>query len=153
MSVALAPGLREEVRAAAARAGKSLDDWFTEAVEAQLAAEENAMTLEDAARANRHRALGEYLDQGEAQHGAFTDEELAGTAEKLGWPWPPGSERGCAVGGEARKVVSSGNEIMWVGVTVLWPAIRSVGCWRGPERPAARDLDEHLGMGWHEQRR
>ena len=32
MSVALAPELREEVRAAADRAGKSPDDWFADAV-------------------------------------------------------------------------------------------------------------------------
>ena len=88
MSVALAPELWEEVRAAADRAGKSPDDWFADAAEAKLRAEENAATIEEAARRERHRALGEYLDEWETGHGAFTDEELAETAEKLGWPWP-----------------------------------------------------------------
>ena len=86
MSVALAPELGSEVRAAADRAGKSLDDWFAEAAEAKLRAEEDAAGLEDAARRKRHQALGEYLDEWEAEHGAFTEEELAETAEKLGWP-------------------------------------------------------------------
>jgi hypothetical protein len=92
MSVALAPELWEEVRAAADRAGKSPDDWFADAAEAKLRAEENAATIEEAARRKRHRALGEYLDEWEAEHGAFTEEELAETAEKLGWPWPPERE-------------------------------------------------------------
>jgi hypothetical protein len=38
------------------------------------------------------QALGEYLDEWEAEHGAFTEEELAEAAEKLGWPWPPADE-------------------------------------------------------------
>jgi hypothetical protein len=46
-------------------------------------------TVEEAARRKRHQALGEYLDEWEAEHGAFTEEELAETAEKLGWSWPP----------------------------------------------------------------
>jgi hypothetical protein len=92
MSVALAPELWEEVRAAADRAGKSPDDWFADAAEAKLRAEEDAATIEDAARRKRHQALGEYLDEWEAEHGAFTEEELAETAEKLGWPWPPGRQ-------------------------------------------------------------
>jgi hypothetical protein len=89
MSVALAPELWEEVRTAAERAGKSPDDWFADAVEAKLHAEGNSVTLEAAARRKRHLALGEYLDQREAEHGAFTDEELAETAGKPGWTWPP----------------------------------------------------------------
>jgi hypothetical protein len=50
MSVALAPGLWEEVRAAADRAGKSPDDWFADAAEAKLRAEEDAAAIEEAAR-------------------------------------------------------------------------------------------------------
>src|ERR1700684_3842036 len=88
MSVALAPELWEEVRAAADRAGKSTDDWFADAAGAKLRAEEAAV-VEDAARRKRHQALGEYLDAWEGEHGAFTEEELAETAEKLGGPWPP----------------------------------------------------------------
>jgi hypothetical protein len=104
MSVALAPELWDEVRAAAVRAGKSLDDWFTDAVEAKLGAEENVAVLEEAARRERHRALGEYLDQWEAEHGAFTDGELAEAAEKLGWTWPPpeGTGRGAPMRGSSR---------------------------------------------------
>ncbi len=52
-------------------------------------AQEDAAAVEEAARKKRHQALGEYLDEWEAEHGAFTEEELAETAEKLGWPWPP----------------------------------------------------------------
>ena len=89
MSVALDPELWEEVRAAADRAGKSPDEWFADAAEAKLRAEESTAVHEEAARRERHQALGEYLDQWEATHGAFTEEELAETAEKLGWPWPP----------------------------------------------------------------
>jgi hypothetical protein len=89
MSVALAPELREEVTAATVRAGKSLDDWLSDAAEAKLRAEENARAFEEAARRRRHWALGEYLDQWEAEHGAFTNEELAETAGKFGWTWPP----------------------------------------------------------------
>jgi hypothetical protein len=89
MSVAFAPELWEEVRAAADRAGQSTDDWFADAAEAKLRTEEEAATLEEAARGKRHQALGEYLDAWEAEHGAFTEQELAETAEKLGWPWPP----------------------------------------------------------------
>jgi hypothetical protein len=92
MSVALAPELWEEVRAAADRAGKSPDDWFADAAEAKLRREENSTALEEAARRECHSALGEYLDEWEAEHGAFTEQELAETAEKLGWPWPPESE-------------------------------------------------------------
>jgi hypothetical protein len=57
-------------------------------------ADENAAILEEAARKRRHKALGEYLDEWEAEHGAFTEEELAETAEKMGWPWPPEGEVG-----------------------------------------------------------
>jgi hypothetical protein len=92
MSVALAPELWEEVNAAAVRAGKSLEDWLADAVEAKLRVEDNARAVEEAARRRRHRALGEYLDQWEAEHGAFTDEELVATAEKLGWTRPRGPE-------------------------------------------------------------
>ena len=92
MSVALDQGLWEQVRAAAERAGRSPDEWFADAAEAKLRAEEDAAALEEAARGERHQALGEYLDQWEAVHGAFTEKELAETAEKLGWPWPPEQE-------------------------------------------------------------
>ena len=50
MSVALAPQLWEEVRAAADRAGKSPDDWFADAAEAKLRAQEDAAAVEEAAR-------------------------------------------------------------------------------------------------------
>jgi hypothetical protein len=77
------------------QAGMSADDatvrMFLEirSRDAKLRAEENAAAVEDAAHRKRHQALGEYLDEREAEHGAFTEEELAETAEKLGWPWPP----------------------------------------------------------------
>ena len=50
------------------------------------------------------RGLDKFLDEWEAEHGAFTEEELSRAARKLGLPWPPeenaheglGSRRGRA---------------------------------------------------------
>ena len=35
------------------------------------------------------RGLDAYLDEYEAEHGAFTEDELARASRKLGLPWPP----------------------------------------------------------------
>jgi hypothetical protein len=35
------------------------------------------------------RGLDTYLDEYEAEHGAFTEDELARASRKLGLPWPP----------------------------------------------------------------
>jgi hypothetical protein len=92
LSVTFAPELREAVREAADEAGLSLSEWLSQAAEAKLNADRDAGILAEAAHKRRMQALGEYLDEWEAEHGAFTEEELAEAAEKLGWPWPPADE-------------------------------------------------------------
>jgi TRAP-type C4-dicarboxylate transport system substrate-binding protein len=92
LSVTFAPELREAVREAADEAGLSLSEWLAQAAEAKIRADGQARILEEAAHKRRMQALGKYLDEWEAQHGAFTEEELAEAAEKLGWPWPPADE-------------------------------------------------------------
>jgi len=92
MSVSLAPELDHAVREAAGRAGMSLSAWLAQAAEAKLRQDRDDRILEEAAHKRRMQALGEYLDDWEAEHGAFTEEELAEAAEKLGWPWPPEGE-------------------------------------------------------------
>jgi hypothetical protein len=94
MTVSFAPALSEAAKGAAERQGKSFDDWLAAAVEAKLQADEDAEILERARHNQRMRALGEYLDEWEAEHGAFTEEELAETAEEMGWGWPPAREPG-----------------------------------------------------------
>lgn len=56
-----------DVRAAAADAGMSVSAWLGEA----------------AARALRHQGLGAWLAEWEAEHGAFTEEELEAASERL----------------------------------------------------------------------
>ncbi len=92
LSVTFAPELREAVREAADEAGLSLSEWLSRAAEAKLNADRDAGILAEAAHKRRMQALGEYLDEWEAEHGAFTEEELAEAAEKLGWPCPPADE-------------------------------------------------------------
>jgi hypothetical protein len=65
LSVTFAPELGEAVSAAAAEAGLPLSEWLAQA------------------------ALREFLDEYQAEHGAFTDEEMAEASRKLGLPWPP----------------------------------------------------------------
>ena len=55
------------VRAAAAEEGVSVSGWFSEAAAARL----------------RNKLLGEALDQWEAEHGHFSDEELQRADELL----------------------------------------------------------------------
>jgi hypothetical protein len=63
--VTFAPELGEAVSAAAAEAGLPLSEWLAQA------------------------GLREFLDEYQAEHGAFTDEEMAEASRKLGLPWPP----------------------------------------------------------------
>lgn len=84
MSGTFAPELGEAVSAAAAEAGLPLSEWLAQAAEAKLNADRDAGILAEAAHKRRMQALGEYLDEWEAEHGAFTEEELAEAAEKLG---------------------------------------------------------------------
>jgi hypothetical protein len=77
LSVTFAPELGEAVRAAAAEAGLSLSEWLAQAAEAKIRADGGARILEEGERERRSRALREALDEYQAEHGAFTDEELA----------------------------------------------------------------------------
>lgn len=69
MSISLAPELGDSVRAAAERAGMSLSAWLADAAAARL----------------RRQALGEFLADWQAQHGAITPEELAKARSELGY--------------------------------------------------------------------
>ena len=68
-----APELREVVREAADEAGLSLSEWLAQAAEAKLRADGQARILEEA----RRRGLREFLDEYQAEYGAFTEEEMA----------------------------------------------------------------------------
>lgn len=85
MSVALAPDLDERIRESADRSGKTLSEWFAEAAKAKLLTELG----EEAELQRKMRGLDAYLDEYEAEHGAFTEDELALASRKLGLPWPP----------------------------------------------------------------
>jgi predicted DNA-binding protein len=89
MSVSLAPELDGRVREAAVRSGKTLSAWLAEAAEAKLRAEIG----EEEELQRKMRGLDKFLDEWEAEHGAFTEEELSQAARKLGLPWPPEGER------------------------------------------------------------
>ena len=65
MSVSFDPELGDAIRAAAAQHGLPLSTWLAEAAASKLRAE----------------ALAAYLDAWEAEHGAFTPDELT-TAER-----------------------------------------------------------------------
>jgi hypothetical protein len=70
MSVALEPDLDERVRQSADRSGKTLSEWLTEAAKAKLLVELG----EEAELQRKMRGLDTYLDEYEAEHGAFTNE-------------------------------------------------------------------------------
>ena len=76
LSISFPPDLGDGVRAAAARQGVPVSSWLAEAAAAKL----------------RSQSLGEFLDEWEAEHGAFSEEELAQAAADLQLPWPPASE-------------------------------------------------------------
>jgi hypothetical protein len=88
MSISFAPELGDAVREAAERAGMTLSAWLADAAEAKLRAEED----EQAELQRRMRGLDAFLDEWEAEHGAFTEEELATAAREMGLPWPPKGE-------------------------------------------------------------
>jgi hypothetical protein len=92
MSISLAPGLGEAVREAAAEAGMTLSEWLAQAAEAKLRQDTDAKVLEEAAHKRRLEGMRAFLDEWEAEHGAFTDEELAEAARELGVDWPPTGE-------------------------------------------------------------
>ena len=77
MSISFDVRLGDDVRHAAEKAGKPLSTWLAEAAATKLRAE----------------ALAEFLDDWEAEHGAFTAEELAEASRALGLPVPGASEQ------------------------------------------------------------
>ncbi len=72
LSVSFDPDLGDAVRAAARQRGGGLSRWLADAATAKLRAE----------------ALAEFLDDWEAEHGAFTSTELRQAATELGLPLP-----------------------------------------------------------------
>jgi hypothetical protein len=72
MSISFAPELGDAVREAARREGVSLSAWVADAAQRKL-------------RANSLRA---FLDDWEAEHGAFTEEEIAESDRRLGFHGP-----------------------------------------------------------------
>lgn len=67
LSVSFDPDLGDAVRDAAKRGGRGLSGWLAEAAEAKLRAE----------------ALGDFLDDWEAEHGALSSEQLTAAASEL----------------------------------------------------------------------
>ena len=70
LSLSLDPVLCSEVRRSAREAGVSVSAWVADTAQAKL----------------RLEGLGEFLDEWEAEHGPFTDEELARAGASLGIP-------------------------------------------------------------------
>jgi hypothetical protein len=93
LSVTFAPELGEAVRAAAAEAGLSLSDWMAQAAEAKIRADGQARILEEAEQERRNRGLREFFEEYHAEHGPFTDEEMAQASRELGLPWPPEEDK------------------------------------------------------------
>ena len=85
MSVALGPDLDERIRESAARSRKTPSEWLAEAAKAKLLAELG----EEAELQRKMRGLDRFLEEWQAEHGAFTDEEMAETSREMGLPWPP----------------------------------------------------------------
>jgi hypothetical protein len=77
MSISFDVRLGDNVRHAAEKAGKPLSTWLAEAAAAKLRAE----------------ALSDFLDDWEAEHGAFTEEELEQARRSLGFPARQPSEQ------------------------------------------------------------
>jgi hypothetical protein len=68
MSISFAPELGDAVREAARREGISLSAWMADAAERKL----------------RTNSLAAFFDDWEAEHGAFTEEEIAQARRELG---------------------------------------------------------------------
>jgi hypothetical protein len=72
LRISFEPEFGDAVRDAARRTGMGLSGWLADAAAAKLRAE----------------ALGDLLDEWEAAHGPFTEEELADAAAELRIPTP-----------------------------------------------------------------
>ena len=77
MSVTLAPELAEAIKDSAERHGLSFDDWIAAAAELKFRADDEAAIFEEAEEKRRRAGLQEYLDEYQAEFGAFTEEEMA----------------------------------------------------------------------------
>lgn len=62
---------------------------MSQAAEAKLNADRDSAILAEAERKRRSAALREFFEEYHAEHGPFTDEEMAEASRKLGLPWPP----------------------------------------------------------------
>jgi len=77
MTVTLAPELTEAIKESAERHGLSLDDWIAAAAKLKFCADNEAAAFEEAEHKRRMAGLQEYLDEYQAEFGAFTEEEMA----------------------------------------------------------------------------
>jgi hypothetical protein len=77
MSVTLAPELTEAIKESAARQGVSFDDWIVAAAELKFRADDEAAAFEEAERKRQMADWREYMDEYQAEFGAFTEEEMA----------------------------------------------------------------------------
>ena len=68
LSVSFDPDLGDAVRFSARSSGRGLSAWLAEAAKSKL----------------RNDALGQFLDEWEDQHGAFTEQELADAKARMG---------------------------------------------------------------------
>jgi hypothetical protein len=84
MSVTLAPELTDAIGESAERQGLSLDDWIVAAAELKFRADDEAAIFEEAQRERRSAGLREFVEEYEAEYGAFTEEELARARRELG---------------------------------------------------------------------
>lgn len=69
MSISMEGPLGAAIRAAARAAGQPVSTWLAEAAQAKL----------------RSVALRQFLDEWQAEHGAFTDEEIEAAERRLGY--------------------------------------------------------------------
>ena len=72
MSISLDGPLGAAIRAAAREAGQPVSTWLAEAAQAKL----------------RSVALRQFLDEWQAENGAFTEEEIESAARELGYRGP-----------------------------------------------------------------
>lgn len=84
MSVTLAPELTEAIRESAERHGLSFDDWIVAAAQLKFRTDDEAAVFEEAERRRRSAGLREFVEEYEAEYGAFTEEELARARRELG---------------------------------------------------------------------
>ena len=82
MSVTFAPELAEAIKESAERQGLSVDDWIVAAAELKFRADDEAEAFEEAERKRRLALWHEYMEEYQAEFGAFTEEEMAEAAKR-----------------------------------------------------------------------